>query len=157
MRYPRIMKTWVPERFERYWTPEPFSGCWLWTGALSKYGYGRCHIYKHRTHAHRLSWTIYRGKIEDDICVLHRCDTRSCVNPNHLFLGTKDDNNKDRAKKGRNRDQRGTKNSRCRLTEDQVRAIRNDSRTQIVIASEYNISRSNVGIIKQRQAWRHVL
>lgn len=79
----------------------PMSGCWLWTGALQRKGYGWTAFRGASTLAHRASWAIHNGEIDGAWHVLHRCDVRSCVNPAHLFLGTNDDNVADRIAKGR--------------------------------------------------------
>lgn len=81
----------------RFWPRVDLSGdCWLWTGGLrGKYG----HIDDMSTH--RLAYLLVCGPIPDGLCVLHACDVPICVNPGHLFLGTKGDNNRDRARKGR--------------------------------------------------------
>ena len=80
--------------------------CWLWQGARrQQYGqeYGRF-LYQAKIHlAHRISYLFTYGPFLDDDCVLHKCDTPPCVNPTHLFLGTRNDNNIDKAKKGRAR------------------------------------------------------
>ena len=74
--------------------------CWDWQGAICV-GYGTIgNKYKYRG-AHRYSWELSNGPIPKGLCVLHKCDNRRCVNPDHLFLGTKGDNNRDRVKKGR--------------------------------------------------------
>ena len=93
-------------RLERMVSPEPNTGCWLWTGATVPFGYGR--INGGRTGvgvllAHRASWEIYRGPVPEELCVLHRCDIPQCVNPDHLFLGTHADNVADKIAKGRAR------------------------------------------------------
>lgn len=75
-------------------------GCWEWKGATSVDGYGKFKSFGEQL-AHRVSWVLHRGNIPDGKCVLHKCDNPPCVNPEHLFIGTKDDNNKDRALKGR--------------------------------------------------------
>lgn len=98
-------------KFEVKFTPEPNTGCWLWNGPHNLQGYGRFTISRkssigYRTQAaHRFSWLLYRGPIENDFWVLHKCDTPACVNPDHLFLGTRTDNVHDMAKKGRVRRQ----------------------------------------------------
>jgi hypothetical protein len=89
-------------RFEAKFIPEPNSGCWLWTGGTSGYGYGHFSLPVRgcRT-AHRAAWTLYRGQIPAGLHVLHKCDVRCCVNPSHLFLGTHSDNMRDMVRKGR--------------------------------------------------------
>ena len=89
-------------RFESKYIPEPNSGCWLWTGSLVGWGYGRF-ASKHRTNAHRMSYMIYCEPIPDNMLVCHKCDVPSCVNPDHLFLGTTIDNINDKVRKGRAR------------------------------------------------------
>lgn len=80
--------------------PEPNTGCWLWSeGGL--YNYGVVNLNGVRYMAHRLSWLVFRGDIPPGLCVLHRCDVGECVNPSHLFLGTRTENNADKVRKGR--------------------------------------------------------
>ncbi len=76
------------------------SGCWEWTGHRTPQGYGRFMMLG-ETLVHRVSYILYNLPIPKSVCVLHKCDNPPCVNPDHLFLGTRDTNNKDRAKKGR--------------------------------------------------------
>jgi hypothetical protein len=87
---------------ERFWAKvNKTDGCWLWTGAVMSKGYGTLRMGKTTQLAHRVSWSVHRGLIHDELCVLHHCDVPLCVNPQHLFLGTREDNNKDRNMKGR--------------------------------------------------------
>lgn len=86
-------------------------GCWEWQGYCerrrwSKYGIISMNRKLYR--AHRFSWMVHNGKIPKDLCVLHKCDNMKCVNPQHLFLGTRIDNNLDRDKKGRGSNGRKT-------------------------------------------------
>lgn len=88
-------------RFEANYIPEPNSGCWLWTSSLSKNGYGKFSEGRRQISAHRFSYETFVGPIEGDKYILHRCDVRSCVNPDHLFVGTALDNTRDMISKGR--------------------------------------------------------
>lgn len=95
------------DRFMLHVEPEPNSGCWLWVGADDGDGYGNFRSSKDATgvrateKAHRSAWRIFCGPIPQSTCVLHACDVRCCVNPSHLFLGSKLDNNIDMAIKWR--------------------------------------------------------
>lgn len=88
------------EEFEKHCIPEPNTGCILWTRDKSKYGIFV--INKVRLHAHRASYLLFNGEIQNGMVVCHKCDTPGCVNPNHLWLGTIKENLKDRDLKGRN-------------------------------------------------------
>lgn len=91
----------LKQRFDEKWIPESFSGCWLWTGSVNAAGYGRLSYRLKPVHAHRISWLIAHGEMPpDDVLVCHRCDVKSCVNPDHLFLGTYSDNLRDAIAKG---------------------------------------------------------
>ncbi len=87
--------------------PEPNSGCWLWTGALGNNGYGRIGVgFKNEGtrgtgQAHRVSYETFVGVVPGGMDVCHRCDVRSCVNPDHLFIGTRLDNVHDMMRKKR--------------------------------------------------------
>lgn len=125
------------ERFERNWVAEPYFGCWLWIGEIAAKGYGR--IWKHSglrsRRAHRAAWLLYRGQIPDGLHVLHRCDTRLCVNPEHLFLGTNLDNVLDAMSKGR---------IVASFTPGDVLAIRASTAPTAMLASLYGCAESTV-------------
>lgn len=145
-------------RFEEKFMPEPNTGCWLWIGALVPDGYGSFRLSTHISiKAHRLSWLTYCGPIPGDAQVLHRCDVRSCVNPDHLFLGDNDANVADRVAKGRSARNWGRKSPTAKLTEEQAAAILRDPRTHAEIAADYGISTGPVQAIKAGKGWRHVL
>lgn len=133
--------------------------CWVWLGLKSRQGYGRMTINKKQKLAHRYSWEIYRGQIPDGMFICHKCDNPSCVNPRHLFVGDRFDNAKDMVKKGRNRDDKGSKHPSAKLTEEQVIHIRKrieDGEMQINLAKEFNVHKATISMIKRRENWSHV-
>lgn len=99
-----------PERFANaFWAKvNKTATCWLWTASRNWAGYGLCLVGKNRklTNAHRVSWEMANGKIKGGLHVLHKCDVRNCVRPDHLFLGTHRDNMLDMRAKGRAGNQR---------------------------------------------------
>lgn len=91
---------------QRFWAsfePELNTGCWLWTASLAGAGYGQLYIDGRHVGAHRFSYQTFRGEVPRGMLVCHRCDTRPCVNPDHLFVGTYLDNLLDCIAKGRHR------------------------------------------------------
>lgn len=90
----------VQDRFEAFYIPEPNSGCYLWLGGYSSRGYGQFWIDGKTVGAHAASYYIHKGDL-NGLFVLHKCDNPSCVNPEHLFLGTHQDNMDDMKSKGR--------------------------------------------------------
>lgn len=131
---------------------DPNTGCFLWFGSVNNVGYGSFSIKVDGKHsmrlAHRLSWEIQRGPIPEGLCVLHRCDTPRCVNPDHLFLGTKLDNNRDASRKGRHG--RGT----AKISIAQAEMIRKCSEGGVSgrqLAKEFGLSPARISqIINQR-------
>jgi DNA-binding XRE family transcriptional regulator len=162
--YRKITDENLLENFETNYIPEPNSGCWLWTGALTEgYGVVGWVILGKLSLAHRLSWKLFRGPLADDELVLHSCDVRCCVNPYHLFKGSYKDNTADMMAKGRNRyiSHEGEAHGMSKLTEAQAIAIIHDRRTQHEIARDYGVSQTTVGQIKNgragiRPCWEHL-
>ena len=113
------------EAFDEKWTPEPNSGCWLWTASTMKNGYGRFGLprdgHKFTELAHRASLKLRGTDVPDDAVVMHTCDTPACVNPQHLRLGTQKDNIQDASRKGRMVSPKpvGTDNARAALSLEQ--------------------------------------
>lgn len=90
---------------DRFWSkvhPEALSGCWIWHASVTAFGYGRYALSGRSVQAHRVAYERTNGPV-GDLCVLHRCDVPACVNPDHLFVGTRRDNNADMCAKGRHR------------------------------------------------------
>lgn len=136
--------------------PEPNTGCWLWLGSITEKGHGKAWANGKTVVAHRVSYEAFVGPIPDGQCALHRCDTPACVNPAHLWLGTRGDNNTDRCTKGRNADRRGEKHHLAKLTEAEVIAIRAAGGVHREIAARFGIAGSMVSRIKALRVWSHV-
>jgi hypothetical protein len=135
------------------------SGCFeCISHALDDKGYPMIQRNKIQTRIHRYIYETLFGLIPKGMCVCHSCDNRKCINPEHLWLGTIADNNKDMYNKGRNSngDQKGESNSRSKLTNKQVLAIREDTRPRRVIAKEYHVSISSIDKIKTKETWSHI-
>jgi hypothetical protein len=135
---------------------EKTSSCWEWTAGKDPYGYGRFYDGKH-VGAHRVAWELFKGPIPQGLCVLHHCDNPSCVNPDHLFLGTRVDNARDRDRK--NRTSRGERNGKAKLTKKQVLEIRAriaSGETRRSVAKDFNICRQTIDNIANKKVWGHV-
>jgi hypothetical protein len=140
-------------------TPGP-GGCMLWTGCRFKDGYGQIRRFGRNLRAHRFSYEKSFGPIGDSLCVLHRCDVPACVNPEHLFLGTNQENMDDKVAKGRacNR-RRGETNSDAKLTSADVRFIRSAVSGGITlrrIADAYQMSHQHISDIVTGKRWAYL-
>ena len=130
------------------------TGCIEWVSNKNKAGYGRLSVENKLWLAHRASYFNKHGDIPDSMLVCHKCDNPSCINTDHLFLGTDFDNMMDKVHKKRH--SHGGKSPIAKLTEDQVIMIRGDGRLQTEIAKDYGISKGAVSAIKVRKNWAHI-
>lgn len=133
-------------------------GCWNWTARKTPQGYGRISINNVNKLAHRAAYEFMVGPI-GDLHVLHRCDNPSCVNPDHLWLGTNLDNVADKVAKGRCSSFRGSTNQKSKLRDTDVIAIREAVQRGIKqrsIAVQYGVTQTQISTISQRKQWRHI-
>lgn len=148
----------LQELFEKQFIPEPMSGCWLWIGPLFKRGGYACFTCRpaglQMVRANRLSWKIYCGPVADDEHILHRCDNRICVNPDHLFKGDQIINMRDKVSK--DRQDRGEIHGMAKLSEDEAISIIADRRLQRLIAADHGVSVPTVSDIKRGRSWAHL-
>ena len=134
------------------------SGCWLWLGSLNT-GYGQFRRDDGSiVLAHRFSYVLHNENAVDGLVVMHKCDTPRCVNPDHLMLGTQAENVKDMHIKGRAKKRclNGVDHGMSKLTETQVREIRDSKETGPAIAQKMGISTTTVYDVRNRRIWKHV-
>lgn len=135
------------------------SGCWEWQAYRNADGYGQIWFKGRLQMAHRLSWFIHRGGIPRSHFVCHTCDSPPCVNPDHLFVGTHQDNTDDMIKKGRHRTGAGEKNRHAKLTERDVlliRSIHKQLPNAPAIARAFNVSTATINAIASGSTWKHL-
>jgi hypothetical protein len=147
--------------------------CWLWTAAKANTGYGAFGFRRNgRTmtmKAHRVAYELCVGPIPEGMILLHKCDVAACVNPDHLSLGTKAENNRDMQAKGRkvsggsyerpHRYKRGTEHHAAKLTPDLVRQLRSDQRSgmsESQLGRKYGLSAGAAGRVARCERWKHV-
>lgn len=131
--------------------PVPDSGCWIWLGAWGFKGYGTTKA-GGQNYAHRLSYRAFVGPIPAGMLVCHKCDTRPCCNPDHLFLGTPADNIADASAKRRMHE--GLRNYNAKLTPETVRAIRESKLSGREWARRLGISHATIRSARRGDTWR---
>lgn len=147
-------------------------GCWLWTGALNNYKYGSFWGHK-QVGAHRWSFEYHKGPIPKGLGVHHSCDEPSCVNPDHLSVGTQKQNIADAIKRNRlatkdrqgskthpEKVNKGVKNGNSKLKDDDVREIRilyGFGFSQRELAEMYGVKRSPIAFLLNGKTWKHVI
>lgn len=131
-------------------------GCWIWKGLTDPRGYGICGFEGRRIFAHRLSYDMHFGAFEKDLCVCHKCDNPSCVNPDHLFLGTQEENMLDMISKGRQAGGYGLVKGRSKLTEEHVQEIINSPLRVMDLARKFGVHYSTISNIRSGRSRRDV-
>lgn len=137
----------LKEKLHRYTTPEPNSGRWLWTGGLWHNGYGRLWDGVRSKKAHRVSYELYKGHIPLNMMVMHTCDVKSCVNPEHLCAGTAKANSDDCINKGRRKNHFGESNGAHKLTESEVKEIKSGVISLSKASRRYAVSKTTISLI----------
>jgi HNH endonuclease len=145
---------------DRFWSKVLKSdGCWEWQGFRDVSGYGMIGRSQHQAarRAHRVSWEMHNGRpVPEGLFVLHHCDNPPCVNPAHLYVGTKVDNARDRIVRGRSRHYGAEANPNAKLVEADVRTIIAavaGGETQTAVAKRYGISQAHVSEIVRGKSW----
>lgn len=143
---------------ERFWSLVNRSGaCWLWTGSLTALSYG---VFTGRIDgvnfdkAHRYSWALHNGPIPEGKHVLHRCDNRWCVNPEHLWIGTQAENVEDALKKGRH--VAGSRVGTSRFDDETIIAIRMADGPIADVARQFGCDYTHVMRIQRSDCWKHL-
>ena len=131
--------------------------CWIWVGSRQTHGYGSF-PYQGENKAHRVSYRLFKGDIPPGMKVLHKCDVRACVNPDHLFIGTQKENVHDMMNKGRNRVKPlpGELNPMAKLTYESVQKIRDLATSgikQIDLARQFGVSPMAISRVVNKGSW----
>lgn len=143
----------------------PYTGCWEWQG-YKRNGYGRITTgsrtdgTRRTSSTHRVSYELEYGEIPEGMEVCHKCDNPSCINPKHLFLGTRQDNVNDREAKGRNIVQSGEANRMAKLTQKEVKEARQKraryKTPYAMLADEYGVCKKTMMNAIKGKTWKCV-
>lgn len=157
---PSVYDLTAEERFWRSVNRRSADECWHWRSSCTSEGYGNFWTGERVDRAHRFSYELANGPIPEGFIVCHSCDEPSCVNPNHLWLGTDADNAADKMLKGRDNPPHGEANSHAKLTEREVLHIRqlyaSGKHTQEALASQFGVTRVSISSLVRRLTWSHI-
>lgn len=134
-------------------------GCWDWKGYIARTGYAEIGRSKnfHEKNAHRISWMIHKGNIPEGMYICHKCDNPKCTNPDHLFIGTHQDNDKDRDEKGRNVKGEDVESS---ILKDQdikeIKTLLTQGKSCLEISRKYDVSHDAIKRINKNETWKHI-
>ena len=148
----------TPIQIAHFWGKVKFETdfqCWAWMGAKNSAGYGRIVVDRVLLPAHRVAYTLINGPIQDGSIIRHKCDNPECCNPRHLETGTDQDNSNDAVSRGRTA--HGKRNSRTKLTAEQITYIRTnpDKLLQKDFAKMYGMATSSISYIANRRSWKY--
>jgi hypothetical protein len=138
-------------RFEAKCGAADANGCIPWLGHCTRKGYGILRFNKdhHKTTAHRIAWVLKRGDLSPEILVLHRCDNPSCVNVEHLFIGSPQANTDDMVRKQRHSWRERTPWQKLKAADvERILDLRRIGHTQQQVADELKVSRPLISLIE---------
>ena len=148
---------------QRFWAKVDRRGedeCWEWTASTTKNGYGNFVVRKKMVYAHRFSYSLVVGPIQDGCVIRHSCDNKKCVNPKHLLPGTQQDNMDDKINRGRGRWIRGESHGNAKLTETDVLEIRamyaKGGVTHKELSGKYGVCTATITQAIRRINWKHI-
>lgn len=147
----------LAERLDRNSTPEPNTGCILWTGRCNDKGYGEFGLGRSTNKAHRVAFFAEHGRWPSGLAC-HRCDNPACINVRHLFEGDARANAQDMVRKGRGKGWllKGERSPFSKLTESTVKEIRSSKDSQAALARRYRVSQPTIFGVIHRKTWAHV-
>lgn len=157
------MSKTLEQRFNEKWVENPETGCWDWTAYRLPKGYGQIKSRGKMRAAHRVSYELHVGPIPEGegyhgTCVCHRCDRPCCVNPEHLFPGTNEDNSRDKEEKGRGNHAKGESHGSAKLTAAEVALIK-EALERLprggvsFLARWFGVAHTTIGRIKRGRCW----
>ena len=145
---------------QRFWSKvNKTESCWLWTAGIFSNGYGQYKNKGKMLKAHRYSYELHKGKIAEGLLIRHTCDVRSCVNPNHLLVGTQQDNINDMIERNRHRYAKGESCHNAILTKDdviEIRIFREFGFTQQELGKMYGVVRETIKNVLLKKTWSHI-
>lgn len=149
----------IIDRFNEkvFYSPD---GCWYWIGQISKNKKWPSHVRpylkigQNPEIAYRFAYRHFKGDIPTGLCVLHTCDNPICVNPNHLFVGTKQDNTYDMMNKGRK--PVGEKHYKSILSDKDAINILSSKESTIILSNKYNVKYGVIWALKKRHTYKHI-
>ena len=152
----------LEERFWNFVDKQSDEDCWIWKGQILSNGYGRISLGSKKDGAegaHRVSWRIANKQdIPEGMFVMHKCDNPSCVNPNHLTIGTPKENTQDMIAKGRKRTvaPKGEGNGKSLLNEEKVRFIKESDLSHAALARKFEVSENCIRGVRTGRTWSHI-